>query len=320
MTSLTMPGDGCRADGLKTDTKTMISFRNILRLLPGILLYASGNALPASAQTDDGELRVNTDAVKMIQFDFSNISQPEAKPVEAPLEKRWMQFKTDVAMPRSLLDTTTVKKPGKFIRLLPFTIWTRFDEDPIYDVLVTGRPNGLEMTWSLGKTVYKEEYGRTVMPAPGETYQLLMTRGAGITIENLDINKFLTENLTRRGRMLRRNRKHANAWKTYKDYKPTREDSLKFPTYYRTMQADTAHAAALAATDTAAASTALPQDTLKQSRQGTGKKETGGWYEYIRQKQAEESVRRRESSRKDRIRQNVYDLEKQTRRLKDLQD
>ena len=298
----------------------MTKFGNILRLLSGILLYASGNTFSASAQTDEEELHLNMDAVKMIQFDFSSISKPEAKPVEAPMEKKWMQFKTDIAMPRSLLDTTTVKKPGKFIRLLPFSIWTRFDEDPIYDVLVTGRPSGLEMTWSLGKTVYKEEYGKSIMPAPGETYQSLMTKGAGITIENLDINKFLTENFTRRGRMLRHNRKHANAWKTYKDYKPTREDSLKFPSFYRIMQADTVHVPIQAATDTVASSFAPPQDTLRQRKQHTTQEETGGWYEYIRQKQAEDSVRRRESSRRYKVRQNVYDLEKQTRRLKDLQD
>lgn len=298
----------------------MTKFGNILRLLSGILLYASGNTFSASAQTDEEELHLNMDAVRMIQFDFSSISKPEAKPVEAPMEKKWMQFKTDIAMPRSLLDTTTVKKPGKFIRLLPFSIWTRFDEDPIYDVLVTGRPSGLEMTWSLGKTVYKEEYGKSIMPAPGETYQSLMTKGAGITIENLDINKFLTENFTRRGRMLRHNRKHANAWKTYKDYQPTREDSLKFPSFYRIMQADTVHVPIQAATDTAASSFAPPQDTLRQRKQHTTQEETGGWYEYIRQKQAEDSVRRRESSRRYKVRQNVYDLEKQTRRLKDLQD
>ena len=298
----------------------MTKFGNILRLLSGILLYASGNTFSASAQTDEEELHLNMDAVRMIQFDFSSISKLEAKPVEAPMEKKWMQFKTDIAMPRSLLDTTTVKKPGKFIRLLPFSIWTRFDEDPIYDVLVTGRPSGLEMTWSLGKTVYKEEYGKSIMPAPGETYQSLMTKGAGITIENLDINKFLTENFTRRGRMLRHNRKHANAWKTYKDYKPTREDSLKFPSFYRIMQADTVHVPIQAATDTAASSFAPPQDTLRQRKQHTTQEETGGWYEYIRQKQAEDSVRRRESSRRYKVRQNVYDLEKQTRRLKDLQD
>lgn len=298
----------------------MTKFGNILRLLSGILLYASGNTFSASAQTDEEELHLNMDAVRMIQFDFSSISKLEAKPVEAPMEKKWMQFKTDIAMPRSLLDTTTVKKPGKFIRLLPFSIWTRFDEDPIYDVLVTGRPSGLEMTWSLGKTVYKEEYGKSIMPAPGETYQSLMTKGAGITIENLDINKFLTENFTRRGRMLRHNRKHANAWKTYKDYQPTREDSLKFPSFYRIMQADTVHVPIQAATDTAASSFAPPQDTLRQRKQHTTQEETGGWYEYIRQKQAEDSVRRRESSRRYKVRQNVYDLEKQTRRLKDLQD
>jgi hypothetical protein len=38
----------------------------------------------------------------------------------------------------------------------------------------------------------------------------------------------LYETLTKRGRAIRRNRKHANAWKTYQDYVPTLQDSLLY--------------------------------------------------------------------------------------------
>ena len=43
-----------------------------------------------------------------------------------------------------------------------------------------------------------------------------------------EFDKFLYENLTKRGRAIRRNKKRAKAWKIYNDYVPTLEDSLKW--------------------------------------------------------------------------------------------
>ena len=43
-----------------------------------------------------------------------------------------------------------------------------------------------------------------------------------------DADKILFENLTKRGRAIKRTKKKAKAWKTYKDYVPTKEDSLKW--------------------------------------------------------------------------------------------
>ena len=57
--------------------------------------------------------------------------------------------------------------------------------------------------------------------------------GAGVVVGGLDFLGFIYNNLTPRGRMLQHNRKHANGLEIYKDYLPTREDSLKFPTYNR---------------------------------------------------------------------------------------
>ena len=42
-----------------------------------------------------------------------------------------------------------------------------------------------------------------------------------------DAEKLLYENLTTRGRAIKRNRKHANAWKSYMDYIPTLQDTVK---------------------------------------------------------------------------------------------
>ena len=45
-------------------------------------------------------------------------------------------------------------------------------------------------------------------------------------IATFDANKLLFENFTKRGRAIKHNREHANAWKTYNDYKPAHKDSL----------------------------------------------------------------------------------------------
>lgn len=60
--------------------------------------------------------------------------------------------------------------------------------------------------------------------------------GVGIGIGGLDFMGFIYDNMTRRGRMLAHNRKHANAWKTYADYQPTAADSMKVPNFYRQLR------------------------------------------------------------------------------------
>lgn len=47
-------------------------------------------------------------------------------------------------------------------------------------------------------------------------------------LATFDADKLLFENFTKRGRAIKRNRKHAKAWKIYNDYQPTYEDSLKW--------------------------------------------------------------------------------------------
>ena len=296
-------------------------------------------------QQQEKELQLNMDAVKMIQFDFNPTSKPENKPLEAPLDKKWMDFKVDLRMPRNLIDTTKLWKPEGYIRMEPYTIWTRFGEDPVYDVLVTGRPKKWEISWTLNPNqVYRDEnYGRSLIPSPGRMYESVGgSAGVGIGIDGLDFIGFLYDNLSPRGRMLAHNRKHANAWKTYADYVPTAADSLKVPNFYRytaARKADTTRTVlsfqpafsgapllpVYATPDSVKATqSAAKPDTLevqkKKNPQPAREEDAGNLYEYIRRKEAEDSIRRKEFLRKDRIRNNQYDVQREIQRLRDRQN
>lgn len=296
-------------------------------------------------QQQEKELQLNMDAVKMIQFDFNPTIEPENKPLEAPLDKKWMDFKVDLRMPRNLIDTTKLWKPEGYIRMEPYTIWTRFGEDPVYDVLVTGRPKKWEISWTLNPNqVYRDEnYGRSLMPSPGRMYESVGgSAGVGIGIDGLDFIGFLYDNLSPRGRMLAHNRKHANAWKTYADYVPTAADSLKVPNFYRytaARKADTTRTLlsfqpafsgapllpVYATPDSVKATqSAVKPDTLevqkKKNPQPAREEDAGNLYEYIRRKEAEDSIRRKEFLRKDRIRNNQYDVQREIQRLRDRQN
>lgn len=311
------------------------------------LLY-SASILPAVAQQEkENELQLNQDAIKMIQFDFTHSVEEIAKPLDSPLDKKWMDFRTDIGVPRSLTDTTRVKKITGYVRAEPYTIWTRFGEDPVYDVLVIGRPKEWKIYWTLNPFGPKaEEYGHSMRVMPGANYaRSVASIGPSASISG-DINGFLYDVLTPRGRMLAHNRKHANAWKTYKDYQPTKEDSLKFPTYiqHETIKGQTVTEPVLAThfggnqTLPIYRHTAEEDDSLKQVLMDSIKTEmaqhqdstetanpksgdnVSDWYNEMRQQKAQDSLRRIEFFRKDRVLGNQYDVEKQQRRIKERQN
>lgn len=308
------------------------------------LLVCVAGVLPAMGQQQEKELQLNMDAVKMIQFDFNPLPKQENKPLEAPLNKKWMDFKVDLKVPRSLIDTTKVWKPEGYVRMEPYTIWTRFGEDPVYDVLVTGRPKKLEISWTLNPNhIYDEEYGHSLKPSPGRMYESVGgSAGVGIGIGGLDFIGFIYNTFTPRGRMLAYNRKHANAWKTYADYQPTAADSLKVPNFYRqlrsTQPADTTHTQRFVqpvfsgspllpiytVSDSVKTQPEVRPDTVKaetkKNPQPSQTEDAGNLYEYIRQKAAEDSIRRKEFFRKDKVRNNQYDVQREMQRLREQQN
>ena len=308
--------------------KHSIPYRHRFRTQISIL-FCLAELLPLSAQEqkEDKEIRLNMDAVKMIQFDF-NGNSPERKetPQEAPMEKSWMKFKEFTSIPRNLTDSSILWKPTGWFRFEPYTIWTKFGEDPIYDKLVMGRPKKLEFSWTLNPyATYYDEYGLSIAPSTGMMYQRNTSRvGPGVVIGGLDFIGFLYSTLSPRGRMLAHNKKHANAWKTYKDYKPTKEDSLKMPNFYRLLPA-------YSTKDTDSIAQTVPADTLKMPARSDGNKKQkekkpspqsseGNLYEYIRRKQTEDSISHQKKKRGKEMHTNPYDVQRQIRRLREMSD
>ena len=72
------------------------------------------------------------------------------------------------------LNEETVKKPKGYIRMCPYSIWTKRGEDPVYDVTVEGRPP--ELIMNEGPDVSKKlqtDYGHSLKPSTGRTYDML---------------------------------------------------------------------------------------------------------------------------------------------------
>ncbi|CDD50236.1 putative uncharacterized protein [Bacteroides sp. CAG:875] len=134
--------------------------------------------IPAMGQQkEEKEIKLNEEAIKHIQFDFlpENMEHYN-KPLEAPLEKKWMEVDNpfERGIPRSLTDTFMVRKPKGYIRMCPYSIWTKRGEDPVYDVTMEGRPPELIMNESpdLSKKI-QTDYGHTLRPSPGRMYDML---------------------------------------------------------------------------------------------------------------------------------------------------
>ena len=163
------------------------------------------------------EIKLNQEAVKSIQFNFAPDINEMHKPKMSE-EKPWMEF--NKSLPKNFNDTVQWRKP-KFIRLLPYTIFTRLGEDPVNDIIIKTRKDTLRMKLKLD---YLKEYIPQHQP-----------------VVSFDAEKLLYENLTKRGRAIRRNRKRAKAWKIYNDYVPTKEDSLKWYGNKKRIPKDTLH-------------------------------------------------------------------------------
>lgn len=146
----------------------------------------------------EGEIHINQEALKSIRFHFMETPNYTTQPMMSS-EKPWMKFRKD--LPKNMTDTTSYQKK-EYIRMLPYSIW-EYDNSHV----------NLEdtLTFKLKLDYLKDKYAPVHKP-----------------LVEFDTDKFLYENLTKRGRAIKRNRKRAKAWKIYEDYVPTKEDSLKW--------------------------------------------------------------------------------------------
>lgn len=170
-------------------------------------------------QKKEGEIYINQEAVKCIEFNFLPPKEiMNAKP-KMDETKPWMEF--DKSLPVNMNDTTTFRKK-KYIRMLPYSIWGYDNSHLRY------RKDTLTIRMQLNTEKIK--------PIPGMKHGYRVVPGGmdqSVTPSNNPIggfsaDKLLFENFTKRGRAIKRNKKKAKVWKIYKDYVPTKEDSLKW--------------------------------------------------------------------------------------------
>ena len=181
----------------------------------------------------DGELKINTEAVKSIHFDFqSDKDNIKGTPIMSE-DKPWMKFLKD--LPKNFGDTTKWVRPN-FVRLTPYTPYTTWHEDPVNDPIFLKRKDSLTISWKLNiKLIPGLRNGYVILPAGMDQ---TVTPSNNPLIGGLDADKFLYESLTKRGRAIRRNRNRAKGWKIYQSYVPTRQDSILFPRISKVSEQD----------------------------------------------------------------------------------
>ena len=181
--------------------------------------YAQNEKKDSLQQKKEGEIYINQEAVKSIEFNFLPPKEiMNAKP-KMDETKPWMEFRKD--LPSSLTDTTTLRK-RKYIRMLPYSIW---GHDRSYLLMDKDAPIiRMQLNPENIKPLPGMKHGYRVVPEGMDQSVTPSNR----PVTGFSADKLLFENLTKRGRAIKRNRKKAKAWKIYKDYVPTKEDSLKW--------------------------------------------------------------------------------------------
>lgn len=313
------------------------------------------------------DFKFNKDAVKLIQFDFTPREEENYKPQLAPLDKKWMDFQVDLAVPKSMIDTTKIRRPKNYLRMNPYSIWTHYGENPVYDVLVFGNAKRFKMHMDIDLSKI-ETYSRQMAPITGKYNQTTYT-GSSAVIADLDFIGFLYYNFNKQGRIRKHNRKYANAWKTYNNSTPSLILSLnaknnQVPNYNLIQAPEMPYQLGANSTDYPSKSdlsfsvdsTSYKQDkegrevqqgdNLAQERNKNLKKKKNriyrrsqiitkqqkddelkdlpnnmeDLYKYIREKQVQDSIKRKEIFRIDKADQNIYELEQQQRKLKEQQN
>lgn len=157
----------------------------------------------------DGEIKINLEAVKDIHFDFNPTKEiMKSKPVMNE-DKPWMKYLED--LPKNYLDTTKWVKP-KFIRLAPYTVYTKYSEDPVNDPIVKDKKDTLSVRFKINtERVIGLKNGYRVVPKGMDQ---------SVTPSNNPTGTFSADDLlapvfSKKARTRKHNAKHANAWKTY---------------------------------------------------------------------------------------------------------
>ena len=295
----------------------------LLRLCLALSCLAAHSHTAAQHVVD---IKINADAVKKIKFDFTPPMVPISeykKMKEAPVEKDFLNYRLDMRLPREVPDSFRVKRHQGYIRLEPYTIWTTFGEDPIYDVLYAGAGKRWEIHWSINVSAIRKQYRNRSRPSAGMAYDIATgSAGVGFSIP-VDFDKFFFETFTKRGRAIRHNRTHAVAWKTYDEYVPTVEDNRKFPTFAAPVMQPSAP---VKATET---DTVPSKRHLKRHEKGVVEKtrfkhtsqnaHDEDLSRLLEERRRQDSIQRHDRSLKEKYYDNPYEIQRKVRAIEELQ-
>ncbi|MGP1435942.1 MAG: hypothetical protein ACTTKN_04845 [Phocaeicola sp.] len=161
--------------------------------------FSADDSLKIKRQKDKEEIKLNKEAVNAIIFNYMD---------DAP----------------TILDAPKLDQHKKNLE---------FREDAVKDmVFIKEQKSRKRVTMQLNPNSHSSIYDvsendiRNRPVAPFTKDDGTMQAGIGVR-HTFDAQKLLTENLTKRGRTLRHNRKYANAWKHYRDDIPEKGDSIK---------------------------------------------------------------------------------------------
>ena len=176
---------------------------SILFCCIGILsVHAQSERKDSLQRKKDGEIYINQEAVKSIEFNF--MAQPDIMRPKPMMDetKPWMEFRKD--LPMNFTDTTTLTKK-KYIRMLPYSIWGHDDAHlkSNKDTLI------IRMKLNLDNIKPLPGMGHGYRVVPGGMDQSITPSNRPVT--GFSADKALFENFTKRGRAIRRNRKKAKA-------------------------------------------------------------------------------------------------------------
>ncbi|MGL5273211.1 MAG: DUF4858 domain-containing protein [Phocaeicola sp.] len=193
------------------------------------LVFCTASILTAQAQLNKqdsirlqqilqigGDIQINSDAVKSIEFNFNPKKEDwKGKPLISE-DKPWLKFLDD--LPKNFGDTTKWVKP-KYLRLTPYTPYTKWNEDPVNDPIFSIKDSLKLGNWVLRvDPVLGLKGGFRVLPAGMDQSVTPSNNPLG----TFDADKVLYETFSKRGRAIRRNRNKAVAWKTYEAHLPTK--------------------------------------------------------------------------------------------------
>ena len=166
------------------------------------------------------EIKLNMEAVKDIHFDFNPTKEiMKSKPMMSE-DKSWMKFNEE--LPKNYLDSTKWKKP-KFIRLTPYSIFTKFGEDPVNDPIIRRKEDTLSVKIKFNFNRESSLHdGYQGIPAGIDP----SVAPSGSPTGTFSAEDALAPLFSKKARIKNRNVKKANAWKTYKDHVPTKQDSI----------------------------------------------------------------------------------------------